>query len=71
MSITSQHRVTVRCDVCGKTETLEAIGQPLPYTVPVEWIQTAPPGMTSPKEFCSMGCLGKWKSDVKPWADNG
>lgn len=69
MAITAQYRITVRCDVCHKVETVESIGSPIPNPVPAAWIQTAPPGMTTNKEFCSTECLLEWKSDVKPWKE--
>ena len=70
MSVTMQYRVTTKCDQCGKKVSVESIGYPPAGIVPVDWVQTAPPGIQDMKEFCSPACLSKWKPDIKPWKED-
>lgn len=70
MAITMQYRITVRCDVCNKTSTRESIGTAPLGGIPIDWIQAQPPGSQETKEFCSVGCLSKWKPDIMPWDED-
>lgn len=68
--IITQYRQTVKCDTCDKTVVADSVDSPPPGPVPVDWIQTAPPGTTRPREFCSVACMANWEGEtVKPWEE--
>jgi hypothetical protein len=65
--IVTQYRVTTKCDSCNKTLVTESIDYPPVNMVPIDWIQTQPPGSRTTREFCSVKCLDAWQEIVRPW----
>lgn len=67
MSIEMRYMIRVTCDACHATheeETSLPIGDP----VPAEWINAAPIGEKTVRQFCSAKCFSGYKPN-KPWRE--